>query len=92
MQAIGKWAQSTELQLLDKGWTMFIKECHGPSCIHPEIKNLQLPAASYLNCLCRNGVPVATVTQPWTLQQKDDAIHCGSHLLVTVLYCEFLVE
>ena len=56
-----------------------MSDFQGPSYLSKSLDELDHPAAALLRQWRDDGVPVHTSSQPWTSEQKDEAIRRGCH-------------
>ena len=70
-------------------WETFVNEFRGHSYLSDDIQDLPHPAAPILRTWRDRGVPVQMSTEPWTLEQKDEAVARGCHPSATA-HAEFV--
>jgi hypothetical protein len=76
---LGKSAAQAAATLATVGWGNFISSIRSPPDLSPDIVRTWHPAGRLLDHIRRRGVWVPLTTSPWTMQQRDHAIHRGSH-------------
>lgn len=78
-EMLGKlaWDYAADLDL--KGWRTLVTEARGPSNITATARHLPHKAARLLNHLGTRGASVTTRTQPWSREQRDQAMARGPH-------------
>jgi len=86
---LGRWAHCHAWLLAKLGRTQFFSLLQTPTCINPNIYNIQHPTAEYLADLTCSGVP-ASFAKPWTKQQCNPSYHCGPHPSAKHLFTNFL--
>ena len=62
-----------------RGWHATITALRGRSNLHPQVRELNHPAASLLDRMRRNGVPVVIKSPPWTPSLKQARFTRGPH-------------
>ena len=79
---------SQELRLAPS-WRAFVKSRQGSPNLHPDIKNIPHSAAPLLEHLRKRGIPVLMKDKPWSLREKDEAVHRGPHPSAKTIYSQF---
>ena len=70
-------------------WDEFVNTFRGHSYLADDLQDLPHPAAPILKMWQQSGVPVHSKTEPWTSQQKDEAVARGCHPSASV-HAEFV--
>ena len=89
---LGKLAVKFSRALARLGWNRFVRKQRTHSSLKNNIHLLEHKAAPYLARLARHGVPAPSTAPPWTLAQKDQAVHRGPHPSAARHYAAFLLE
>jgi hypothetical protein len=72
------------------GWNRICNELHSRCDIHTSVQELPHPAASLLDRIRRNGVPVVLAAEPWTGELKDERFTRGPRKSADEHIIEFL--
>ena len=70
-------------------WEEFVEAFRGHSYLADDLQDLPHPAAPILQDWQESGVPAHTKTEPWSLEQKDEAVARGCHPSATA-HAEFV--
>ena len=71
--------QAVDLYQTTNNLEEFLLTCQGPSDLQPDIGKLPHPAASLLDQYRTSGVPYKTHAEPWTPEQREEALRRGAH-------------
>ena len=66
-----------------KSWPCYVSSVRTRSHLHPDIKQLDHPAAQFLDSLRSHGVPVHMKDEPWTPDLILERAERGSHQSTT---------
>jgi len=89
--ALGKYAAHAESFLQGHCWAQFVRRCATHSTAQT-LRDLPHNTAAFLHRLSTTGVPAPMMSTPWTLDQKDHAIHRGVHQSATQQYRSYLED
>ena len=89
MDELGAYVDQTVSLLKVLGWHATITKLRGRSNLHPQVKDLNHPAAPLLDRMRRNGVPVVLKSAPWSPSMKQARFARGPHKSARD-YAEFL--
>ena len=60
-------------------WEAFVDESRGRPYLHEDVKDIDHPAASFLEDLRTNGVPAKPDDEDWTQDEQDSKFSRGAH-------------
>jgi hypothetical protein len=76
---LGKHIAHASALLHATGWDYTVRALRTPQDMPPNVKEIPHPAGRLLDHYNKRGAPAWTTTAPWTLEQRDQAIHQGPH-------------